>query len=429
MPSEHTSTSTSPQPDNPRPEKQKKSFMAKLVTPFIAIILILVITALVMRDDPEENDEPRPERAITVDVAPVVAVTLQDTVRGVGTLDPLQTVRIKPEVNGRLTSINFEEGGSVEKNQVLFKIDDEKIARRHDAQKAALKSTRIRLENLRRNYDRVSSLRDRDLVSEDQYDNARTELQAVSSEVERLEAQLELAARELRDTVIRAPFDGYISRQLVDPGTFVTVGETLAVIYEIDPIQMSFFIPEKYAARVARGQDVYASVAAHPDRRFQGQVDFISPVADEGTRKFRVRTNLENPENMLMPGAFAHAELVLALREDKPVIPEQALVPTREGYIVYVVNDSHINDNENNGTAEIRQVQTGIRQSGRVEILDGLSVGEKIVVYGHMQLNDGSAVVISDTWDDDWSEEKDTGHRSAVNNGSAYALLDITEGG
>jgi len=427
MPTENT-TSTSPQPDNPQPGKQKKSFMAKLVTPFIAILLILVIAALVMRDDDaDENGAARPERTLTVDVAPVVAVTLQDTVRGVGTLDPLQTVRIKPEVNGRLTSINFEEGGFVEKNQVLFKIDDEKIARRHDAQKAALESTRIRLENLRRNYDRVSSLRDRDLVSEDQYDNARTELQAVSSEVERLEAQLELAARELRDTVIRAPFNGYISRQLVDPGTFVTVGETLAVIYEIDPIQMSFFIPEKYAARVERGQDVYASVAAHPDRRFQGQVDFISPVADEGTRKFRVRTNLENPENILMPGSFAHAELVLALREDKPVIPEQALVPTRDGYIVYVVNDNA--NNENNGTAEIRHVQTGIRQLGRVEIVDGLSVGEKIVVYGHMQLDDGSTVVISDTWDDDWPEKKDSGLRSALNSGRAYAQPDMIEGG
>ena len=420
MPPENTST-------NQQPGKREKSVLGKLVTPFIAILLILVIAALVMRDDPEENDEPRPERAITVDVAPVVAVTLEDTVRGVGTLDPLQTVRIKPEVNGRLTSINFEEGGFVEKNQVLFKIDDEKIARRHDAQKAALESTRIRLENLRRNYDRVSSLRDRDLVSEDQYDNARTELQAVSSEVERLEAQLELAARELRDTVIRAPFDGYISRQLVDPGTFVTVGETLAVIYEIDPIQMSFFIPEKYAGRVERGQDVYASVAAHPDRRFQSKVDFISPVADERTRKFRVRTNIENPENILMPGSFAHAELVLALREDKPVIPEQALVPTREGYIVYVVNDSE--NNENNGTAEIRHIQTGIRQSGRVEIVDGLSVGEKIVVYGHMQLDEGSAVVISDTWDDDWSEEKGTGHRTAVNSGKAYAQPEIMKGG
>lgn len=138
------------------------------------------------------------------------------------------------------------------------------------------------------------------------------------------------------------------------------------------------------------------TVAAFPDRQFNGSVDFISPVIDEGTRKFRVRANIDNPEGRLMPGAFASAELVLALRENRPVIPEQALVATREGYIVYIVDPS-------SNTARSREVQTGLREPGLVEILEGVSPDELVVVYGHMQLDDGYSVNIQHTWKRDWA--------------------------
>jgi membrane fusion protein, multidrug efflux system len=381
------------------PANHRRSLIGRLVTPILILVMILIIAALVARRGGETEDTAtvRPPRAIAVELAPVAATTLQDTLRGVGTLNPFQTVEIRPEVNGRILRMNFEEGRFVDQNQVLFELEDEKTSMRFEAHQAALASTRVRLENLRRNYERTASLRERDMVPEEQYDRARTELQAVSADVERLEAELALAGRALEDTIIRAPFDGYISRQLIDPGTFVTVGEPLAIIYEIDPLQITFYVPEKYAGRVERGQDVYASLTAYPNRQFKGQVDFISPVADPGTRNFRVRANIDNPDNLLMPGSFASTELVLARREDRPVIPEQSLVPTRDGYIVYVVE-------KESSTAHIRQVRTGIREGGRVEINRGLSPGEMVVVYGHMQLDDGSTVNIVQSWDTNWPE-------------------------
>lgn len=384
-----------------KPDKENRTMINRLITPFAVLVIVLILGAIIFRggEEAETNGErSQRTRAISVDLAPVAATTLRDTVSGVGTLDPIQEVRIKPEIHGKLMAVNFEEGGFVENGQVLFEIDDEKITQQYEARKAALQSGRIRLENLRRNFERVSSLRERNLVSEDQYDNAKTELEAVSSDVARLEAELALAAKEVQDTIIRAPFDGYISRQLVDPGTFVTAGEPLAVVYKIDPLQISFFIPDKYAPRVRPGQDIDVTVAAYPDRRFRGKVDFISPTADETTRKFGVRANIDNPESKLMPGSFASVELVLNVRKDRPVIPEQALVTTREGYIVYVVDPDE-------ATARIRKIKTGLREPGRVEVTEGLSPGEKIVVYGHMQLDDGSSVNIADTWKEDWAAD------------------------
>ncbi|MFO8111333.1 MAG: efflux RND transporter periplasmic adaptor subunit [Desulfosalsimonadaceae bacterium] len=387
--------------DGQKPEKEKRSIIGRLITPLVVVVIVIILGAIVFRGEEEaekNGDRQQKTRAISVDLSPVVATALRDVVNGVGTLDAIREVRIKPEIHGKLMSINFEEGGFVEKGQVLFEIEDEKITSQYDARKAGLQSARIRLENLRRNYDRVSSLRERNLVSEDQFDNAKTELDAASSDVKRLEAELALAEKQVQDTIIHAPFDGYISRQLVDPGTFVTAGEPLAVVYKIDPLQISFYISEKYAPRVRPGQDIDASVSAYPDRRFQGKVDFISPTADQATRKFRVRANIDNPESKLMPGSFASVQLVLDVREDRPVIPEQALVTTREGYIVYVVDPEE-------KIAHIREVKTGLREPGRVEVMDGLSTGEQVVVYGHLQLDDGSPVNIVDTWGENWAAD------------------------
>ena len=399
--------------------KESRTLFARLITPLILFIVLLVVvgTIVIRRTGVDEEHRPREAMRISVETAPVIAMTLRDTVTGMGTLEPMQTVEIKPEVGGKLLSVNFREGEFVDEGQVLFEIDDEKISRQLEARRAALDSTRARLENLRRNYERVATLRERDLISEDQYDNARTELNAVSADVERLEAEMEIAKRELEDTVIHSPFNGYISRQMVDPGTVVQAGQSLAVIYEVDPLQLSFFIAERYMGRVSRGQDVFATVTAYPDRSFTGEVDFISPVIDAGTRRFRVRANIENPETELMPGSFASALLVLENLENRLVIPEQALVPTRLGYIVYVVNTD-------NDTAARRQVETGLRQPGLVEITDGLAANERVVAYGHMQLDDGSPVNIVESWNEDWAGEIDTNQRGSLRIGTAALFLD-----
>lgn len=402
MPSQNTRTTRTP-------EKTGRNLFGRLVTPIVVLVMVLIVAAFVYlrTEETDENGAPEARRAIAVELAPVAAVDLQETVRGVGTLDPVRQVVIKPEVHGKLVSVHFEEGGFVEEGQVLFKIEDEKLARQYEARRAALQSTRTRIGNLRRNYERIASLRERDLVSEDQYHNAKTELEAVESDAERLASELALAARELEDAIIASPFDGYISRQMVDPGTFVGIGDPLAVLYAIDPVRISFSIAEKYAGRIKRGQDVIAEVSAYPNRRFRGEVGFISPVVEEGTRKFLIRADIDNPDNILMPGTFASAEVVLDTRRDAPVIPEQALLPTREGYIVYVVDAG----NEN---ARRREVKTGLREPGLVEITRGLSTEELVVVYGHMQLDDGSPVNIINRWNPGWPEKNDSGRRTSA---------------
>lgn len=375
----------------------RKGLLRKLLGPWTFLLLALGLAGFyfLQLDRTQEEQERRQRPAKNVRTAVVAAKTLGITVQGVGSLKPVQTVQIKPEVSGKLKAVHFQEGSFVPKNELLFEIERTKLASRLASREAALKEARARLKNAQRNYERFSRLRSQDVVSEEDYDRVQTELEAVSAEVSRLTSEVELARLELKDSSIYAPFSGFISEKLVDQGSFVSVGEPLAFMYAIDPLEISFFVPEKYVGQVQSGQKVLLQVSAFSEETFQGQVHFVSPVVQETSRKFKVRALIDNPGHRLKPGSFASVQLVLAQRQDRPVIPETALVSTRQGYMVYVLD-------QDQNRVHSRQVQTGLREPGLVEINQGLRVGEIVVAAGHMALEDGSRVIISQEMSPNW---------------------------
>ena len=385
-----------------REKKEKRGVLGRILSPWTFLILILAGAAYLYldREPLQERDEPRERPPAAVELAPASEITLLDTVRGVGTLRPLQRVEIKPETSGRIKAVHFQEGGFVGKDKLLLEIEEQKLLRRLSSQEAALEEAQARLENLRRNYERFFMLRSQEVVSQEEYDQVKTDLESTGAQVRRLRADVEHVREEIGDTNIRAPFDGYISDRLVDPGAFVSRGETLTVMYQVDPLKISFFLPEKYSGQTALGQKVRVGVPAYPDQNFAGELDYISPSVDESTRNFKVRAEIENPGNILRPGFFARATLILGKLEDSLVIPEKALVAIRDGYMVFTVDPE-------NGRATGARVSTGMRRPGMVEITDGLSSGDMVVTAGHMQLEDGSRVEIVEEMEDDWAGQWD----------------------
>ncbi len=384
-------------------QKPGKRLRQRILSPWLFVILLLAAAGGVyLQMEEQEKEEPGPdqERAIAVEIAPATHLTLLDTVRGVGSLEAVQRVEIKPEARGRIKATHFQEGNFVNKNQLLFEIEQQKLLRRLAAQQAALEEARARLQNIRRNYERFSMLHEQEVVSEEEYEQVRTDLESARAETRRLRAEVEHIQEEMEDTTIRAPFDGYISERLVDPGTFVNQGETLTVMYQTHPLEISFFVPERHAARASLDQEVRVRVAAYPEQYFKGKVRYISPSIDESTRKFRVRATIDNPDHKLKPGFFAQSSLVLGERDDALVVPEQALVSTREGYMVYTVDK----DEER---VQGRNVEIGLRRPGLVEIVRGLDHGDIVVKSGHMELEEGARVNIVQELDADWATSWD----------------------
>ena len=353
-----------------------------------AAILAAVAAHFVLgRGRAEDVATERSRAPVPVTIAIVESMTLEEVVSGVGTLEASAEVEVSPEIAGRIRAIRFEEGAFVEEDDVLFELDDDRLRHQRAARQAALRAAEARAANAQRIFDRRQQLRDRAVFTEEAIEEAEADLEMAVAERERLEAELSLIERELEDMRILAPLSGVLSHREVDRGAHVTVGRMLAKLYQIDPLEMNFWLPERHLARVRPGQRVGVTVAAYPDRAFEGAVGFVSPAIDPSTRQFLVKALIPNEKHELKPGLFATASVTVGRREDRPVIPDVALVATRRGYMVFVVED---------GVAASREVSTGLRHEGLVEILDGLTVGEQVVREGHLRLSPGHPVIAAE---------------------------------
>lgn len=328
---------------------------------------------------PDGADRP-PAR---VDTVLVSARDIRETVSSTGTLRSVETVELRSEVAGPVRSIHFAEGERVQKGQLLVSIERVKIEDQLDAATAARAAQEARAELARATHRRVHTLYERGSASQEELDEAASDSEEAEAMLGQLDAEISLLEEQLADTEVRAPVDGRISLRLVDTGDLVQVGTPLATLYTLDPLEVVAQVPDRILDRVHLGQEVRARVSAFPDRVFTGTITFISPAVDEGSRMFPVKAEIANTDEVLKPGSFAAVAITLELREGRPMIPEECLVSTRQGYIVYVVVD---------GTARRRNVEIGLREPGIVEILSGLEVGETVVRAGQMTLSDGDPV-------------------------------------
>ncbi|MFO7839120.1 MAG: efflux RND transporter periplasmic adaptor subunit [Desulfosalsimonadaceae bacterium] len=345
--------------------------------------LILCCIAAMMGFAPAAQKAAAGEECIPVKTAAAQTRDLELTVPGIGTLQAIREVTIRPEINGLLESVHFAEGSPVDKGELLFVLDDNKIKEELRAKKAALQESEANLENARLVFNRRQQLYKQDLGTQAARDEAEARYKALTAKVERLKAEIAGTRESLADTRIKAPFPGFIGERYVDPGEWVSAGTRLAPLVKVKRLKIAFTIPEKYAGRAETGQSIRAASAAAPDREFSGSVYFVSPRIREDTRSLLIKAYIDNPDKTLLPGGFASVKLILEVQKDRPVIPEEALIPTRSGYMVFVVSD---------GKALGRDVNTGLRKPGIVEITEGLEPGETVIRSGHISVSEGDTV-------------------------------------
>lgn len=308
-------------------------------------------------------------------VTQVVAVKAEhqpvvESISLVGTVRANESVEIKAEVGGAVEKISFEEGQRVEKGAPLIEIDGGKIS-------ASLQQSEAQLRLAQSKFDRARDLSQTKAVSQAELDEARAVFDANS-------ASVELAKEQLKDTKIHAPFTGIIGARMVSPGQVIAPQQVLTSIADLDPVKVELNVPERFMSRVAVGQKIELTVAAYRGEKFTGEVYFIAPQIDSVNRTALVKAKVANSDLRLKPGMFASLDLTLKVKEDAVVIPEAALIPQGENVVVVVV--------DNEMTAQMRPVKTGLRQAGRVEVIEGLKGGETIVVEGWQKARPGGKV-------------------------------------
>jgi membrane fusion protein, multidrug efflux system len=298
--------------------------------------------------------------------------SIQDRIFSSGTVRANEVVDLSAESSGIVTGIFFEEGREVERGDLLLKINDSEL----QAQK---QRATYRLNLAEQREERQRRLLERGGISQDDYDATLNELNVLRSEVSLIDAQIE-------KTEIRAPFSGIVGLKYVSEGSYISPNTRIATLQELNPVKIDFSIPERYLTRADIGDLIQFTVQG-VDSVFVGEVYAIEPRIDPETRTLQIRAISDNPDRMIYPGAFANITMILDEIDDALMLPTIAVVPELNTQKIFFVRDGKV--------AEAR-IQTGIRTSNKIQVLDGVARGDTVLTTGLLQARPGLEVNIAD---------------------------------
>jgi multidrug efflux system membrane fusion protein len=358
----------------------------------------------------------RSREAVPVLVATAAQKSVPVQIRAVGNVEPYATVSIKSQVTGVLTKAHFKEGQDVKQGQLLFTIDPRPLEAAVKQAEANLARDNAQLKNMREQVRRYAELVEKQYVSREQYDQIRTNADAMESVVDADKAALENARVQLSYCYIYAPVNGRVGSLLVNEGNLVRVndGAPLVVINQINPINVTFSVPEQHLAdlkrRMAGGQlKVSASFQSDEERPEVGALEFVDNAVDRSTGTIKLKASFANTERRLWPGQFINVALTLTTQADAVVIPSEAVQVGQEGQHVFVVKADK--------TVEVRPVVIGTTSEGEAVIAKGLVPGEQIVREGQFLLGPGSRIEIKDSTKVAEESKGETGRRRAKSEG------------
>jgi membrane fusion protein (multidrug efflux system) len=342
-----------------------------------AAVLALALSISGCANDGVAGDKPAPEKdpkaaaeaAIPVEVAQPERGEMLAMYSGTATLGAEADAEVIAKVGGEVRRLFVEEGDRVKAGQVLAQLDDRQL-RLQAAQ------TRAALAKAERDFNRQVELHDKGLVSAGAFEGLKYDL-------DNQRAADDLARLNLSYSEIRAPFAGIVSMRHVKMGQEIAVGAKVFRVTDPTPLKASVFVPERELARLKPGQSATIAVDALAGRAFPAIVKLVSPTVDAATATFKVTLEVNDPEGDLKPGMFSRVGIVFERRTDSLTIPRVALIDTDGSANVFVVNA---------GKAEQRPVKTGLSNAGKVEVIEGLTGTEQIVVVGQNGLKNGNPV-------------------------------------
>jgi RND family efflux transporter MFP subunit len=392
-----------------------------------ALILVVLCTVAVVTSgcaDSSAEQAGGPEEAVkAVKTDAVRQESVRRTLEVVGTLAAEDQVSVSSEVDGVVRRVLADLGDRVTSGQTLVEIDRERLQYNLDQQRAAharaltrygasdsghlprvedtpdVQRAAAELEQARQGFERASALHKRQLISQQLLDDADTTLRLkraahdvalqeaknLQTDIDASAAAMKLAERALRDTSIRAPFDGYIQQRMVSLGELVKAQMPVMTVVRVDPLKLRAEIPERMAPWVKVGQPLTLRVDAFPDKTFSATISRISPGVTTETRTFAFEALAPNSEALLKPGTFARVHLETSLVEQVMTIPYNAMQYRYGVYRAFAIDGDKL---------EARELKTGDRVGDRMEILAGLNTADRVAVTEVDTLTDGMKIAV-----------------------------------
>ncbi len=341
------------------------------------IIVALVLGKIFLFPKPIKN-EPAHKKSnvktvnqIAVDIYVVQNQILENQIFAPGTILPNEEVDLKAEFSGRIVQLYIKEGALVKKGQLIAKINDRDI-------KAQLQKVIYNQELAKKLEGRQKKLLSIEAINLQDYDITANDIRVFDAEKEVLAAQLE-------KTEIRAPFNGHIGLKNISEGAYVAPGTSIVSVIQSNPVKVEFSVPEKYSKSIKVGSTIYFKLDTDLTE-YSAKVVALDPKIDENLRSQKVRAITSNSTGKIVPGMFVRVTINLAANANAILIPTGAIVPVLKGKKVYV---------KRNGKAIEVMVTTGLRTDDKVEVTQGLQVGDSLITSGIIALKPNTAVKVN----------------------------------
>jgi multidrug efflux system membrane fusion protein len=364
--------------------------MLRIIT-WTALAIAVVLTAGCQQQT--KKSEPPPP--MTVFFATPTSDEVTEFEEFTGRTAATQVIELQARVSGYLESVNFDDGAVVEKDDVLFKIDDRPFVAEEQRTAAAVSQFEARIKRMTSQLDRARELLGRKAMSQDEFDTVKYDLDEANANLSEAKASHDLAKLNLQFTTVTAPLAGRIGRRMLDAGNLVMADQTmLATIVPQDKVYVYFDMDERTVLKIRRMADpsvvaqgensnviVEIALADSPEFSLRGKVDFLDNQIDPATGTLRARATVDNSYNLLSPGLFVRLRYPIGHPSTSLLIPEEAMASDQGRPFVYVVGEV-----EGQPIAEARTVEPGPLVGSRRVIRSGVNASDRVIVTGLQRL-------------------------------------------
>ena len=344
---------------------------------------------------PGEGTEAVGVMAYRVQQEPISTYILANT-----TLEAIREVTAYAKLNAIVEDISVEEGDAVSSGQGLLRLEDREIRNEHlqariavDQARLLLEQAKVRAQQMEASYQRALSLFQEQLTSQQDFDQAvlnnRTEelvSQNAEQQYQAAQARLEAAEIQLDYTQIGSPIAGVITTRLVDAGDRVTVNQAVFTVADLSVLWARIYLPEKTLPQIHTGQRARIEIETYPEYPAEGVVKMISPGVDPASGTFKATLEVRERGRLFRPGMFGTVRIATETHTEALVIPKKAVLRERDQHRVFVIDSEQ--------TVEKRTVALGFGDQDRVEVVNGLALGEAVVTVGYEGLGDGYPVSV-----------------------------------
>ncbi|WP_338608911.1 efflux RND transporter periplasmic adaptor subunit [Pelagibacterium nitratireducens] len=331
--------------------------------------------------------EPRVMQLHTSEVYDVAPRDLSEAIAFTGSVRPVRSADISAQVAGIANQVHVQAGDTVSEGDVLVEIDATDLNLQLRQQQSALNSTEIQLNAARQTLDRVRSLAERGSTPQATLDAAISDVDGLEASLASLQSQVEQVETNIERTLVRAPFDGTVSRRMVEPGQVVGQGAVVMSLVDLSRLTVDAMVPLAQTASIAAGQTASLEVHGLDGAVFEAAVERINPVAEEGTRSVVVHLGLDNRDAQLRGGMFVTGRIVTESSSDAIAVPQDAVLGSEGERYVLAVVDGEV-------TRQPVSVEKVWDRLGLIEISDGVAAGEVVVALPLSGLEAGQNVVV-----------------------------------